>query len=97
MTAEELTEMLNSYRELEPQAPNRLYINKLLEQSQKYACNNTDETKKLHNLIVLWFIVEPKQNKKPVCDVLHMSRQPKYFESMKAKAVNRLLEIAKTI
>ncbi|MCD8089825.1 MAG: hypothetical protein LUD81_04255 [Clostridiales bacterium] len=97
MTAEELRGLLESYRELQPQDPERLYINRLIEESRRRACIDTDKSKKLHNFIILWFIAKWPPKKQPICRTLHISSNCKDFENTIVKAVDRLLTISESL
>ncbi len=97
MTAEELRGILESYRGLQPQNPERLYINRLIKESRRLACIDTDKSKKLHNFIILWFIAEWSPKKQPICRALHISSHCKDFENTIVKAVDRLLTIAESL
>lgn len=84
--------VLERYREIPNDAPERDFIDRLINKSGENTYNDPNE-KKLHNLIILRYLTEKKLPKKPLCRTLHISRTGNYLDHITEKAVERLLAL----
>lgn len=85
-----LTDTLEAYRDTQPGAWKRAFIDGLMERSRRAVWG--DEDKALHNLAVLEYIAEERRAKSAVCQALHISRAN--YGQTKEKAVERLCVLA---
>lgn len=85
-----LTAALETYRDMPPEARQRRFVDRLVEQSRSAATGA--EEKALHNLVVLEYITGTKRSKMAICRALHMGRSA--YQQDKQRAIERLCVLA---
>lgn len=86
-----LLHTLENYRDEQPDAPGRKFIDRLMAGSRIAAGASTEE-KQLHNLAVLRYVTDTRSSKSRICEALHIGREN--YEAITAHAVDRLLVLA---
>lgn len=85
-----LTHRLETYRDTPPDAPERKFIDRLIDTSRRAAVG--EQEKQYHNLLVLRYITDTRPPKLRICAALHVGRQS--YEIITEHAIDRLLVLA---
>lgn len=85
-----LLHTLETYRDTPPDAPERKFIDRLINLSRRAAVD--EQEKQYHNLVVLRYITDTRPSKLRICKALHVGRQG--YEAVTDHAIDRLLVLA---
>lgn len=87
-----LVSMLEAYRAAQDGTPERRLVDWLI-QSSRAAAGRRPQEKRLHNLLVLRYIVDPRPRQDRIIDALGLETRHKYREAERA-ALERLAVLA---
>lgn len=82
--------LLNTYRYLPEDMPQRQLVDRLMEVSKQHAGNDPD-SRSLHNLVSLHYLTGKRPAVYRTCELLHISRNKKSFQATLDRAIDRLL------
>ncbi len=85
-----LIDMLEAYRDTPHDAPKRIFIDKLIEISNR-AARNSEEDKRYHNLVVLRYLTDTQLPVQQICKALRIGRKKENYNHITEKAIDRLL------